>query len=135
MTQLACAKAKPERPLGVAFHKQLREEARSSTPNTSPRNGNAVREFANKSAASAASPDSVKFQAVIKSAASAASQIQGTQVQGSAGRRGTVGRRGRPDDGSVRTTERGAPLELPSLDFAFGEAALAADLITALNFT
>ena len=25
----------------------------------------------------------------------------------------------------------GAPLELPSLDFAFGEAALAADLITA----
>ena len=55
MTQLACAKAKPERPLGVAFHKQLREEARSSTPNTSPRNGNAVREFANKSAASAAS--------------------------------------------------------------------------------
>ena len=73
MTQLACAKAKPERPLGVAFHKQLREEARSSTPNTSPRNGNAVREFANKSAASAASPDSVKFQAVIKPTASAAS--------------------------------------------------------------
>ena len=33
----------------------------------------AVREFANKSAASAASPDYVKFQAVIKSAASAAS--------------------------------------------------------------
>ena len=32
-----------------------------------------VREFANKSAASAASLDSVKFQAVIKSAASAAS--------------------------------------------------------------
>ena len=34
---------------------------------------NAVREFANKSAASAASRDYVKFQAVIKSAASAAS--------------------------------------------------------------
>ena len=33
----------------------------------------AVREFVNKSAASAASPDHVKFQAVIKSAASAAS--------------------------------------------------------------
>ena len=33
----------------------------------------AVREFANKSAASAASPDYVKFQAVIKAAASAAS--------------------------------------------------------------
>ena len=33
----------------------------------------AVREFANKSAASAADPDYVKFQAVIKSAASAAS--------------------------------------------------------------
>ena len=32
-----------------------------------------VREFVNKSAASAASPDCVKFQAVIKSAASAAS--------------------------------------------------------------
>ena len=35
---------------------------------------NAVREFANKSAASAASPDFVKFQAVIKSATSAASR-------------------------------------------------------------
>ena len=34
----------------------------------------AVRESANKSAASAASPDYVKFQAVIKSAASAAPQ-------------------------------------------------------------
>ena len=37
----------------------------------------AVREFANKSAASAASPDYVKFQAVIKSAASAASLCGG----------------------------------------------------------
>ena len=36
----------------------------------------AVREFANKSAASAASPDYVKFQAVIKSAASAASAVR-----------------------------------------------------------
>ena len=75
MTQLACAKAKPERQLGVAFHKQLREEARSSTPNTSPRNGNAVGEFANKSAASAASlygfvgePPSA-FRAVVRSVA------------------------------------------------------------------
>ena len=38
----------------------------------------------NQSAASAAFLDSIKFQAVIKSAAGAASQIQGTQVQGSA---------------------------------------------------
>ena len=38
---------------------------------------NAVRESANKSAASAASPDYVKFQAVIKSAASAASHCVG----------------------------------------------------------
>ena len=92
----------------------------------------AVREFANKSAASAASPDYVKFQAVIKSAASTASQIQGTQVQGSAwttGDGGTTGTAGRRN--GARATDRGAPLELPSLDFAFGEAALAADLITA----
>ena len=88
----------------------------------------------NQSAASAASPDSVKFQAVIKSAASAASpkaKSREGSSRGAPGSRGTVGRRGRPDDGSVRTTERGAPLELPSLDFAFGEAALAADLIMA----
>ena len=38
---------------------------------------NAVREFANKSAASAASPDYAKFRAVIKSAASAASLCGG----------------------------------------------------------
>ena len=37
----------------------------------------AVREFANKSAASAASPDYLKFEAVIKSAASAASLCGG----------------------------------------------------------
>ena len=46
----------------------------------------AVRESTNKSAASAASPDSVKFQAVIKSAASAASRKakkSGTKIRGS----------------------------------------------------
>ena len=123
MTQLACAKAKPERPLGVAFHKQLRGEARSSTPNTSPRNGNAVREFANKSAASAASPDYVKFQAVIKSAASAASRKPKSKETSSRG--APRGRRPPAEPPS------GAPLELPSLDLGFLEAALAADLITA----
>ena len=41
----------------------------------------AVREFLNKSAASAASPDYVKFQAVIKSAASAAS-LRGGRASG-----------------------------------------------------
>ena len=88
----------------------------------------------NKSAASAASLDYVKFEAVIKSAANAASpkaKSREGSFREAPGRRGTVGRRARPYDGSVRTTERGAPLELPSLDFAFGEAALAADLITA----
>ena len=40
-----------------------------------------VRESANKSAASAASPDYVKFQAVIKSAASAAS-LRGGRASG-----------------------------------------------------
>ena len=40
-----------------------------------------VREFVNKSAASAASPDCVKFQAVIKSAASAAS-LRGGRASG-----------------------------------------------------
>ena len=71
--------------------------------------------------------EKLNFQAVIKSAASAASPPAW----------------GAPDDGArwddgdgrtterIRTTARGAPLELPSLDFAFGEAALAADLITA----
>ena len=95
---------------------------------------NAVRKFVNKSAASAASPDYVKFQAVIKSAASAASP-KAKSREGSS--------RGAPDDGArwddgagrttdrIRTTARGAPLELPSLDFAFREAALAANLITA----
>ena len=41
----------------------------------------AVRESVNKSAASAASPDYVKFQAVIKSAASAAS-LRGGRASG-----------------------------------------------------
>ena len=48
-----------------------------SSSDMDTRYGNAVREFANKSAASAASPDYVKFQAVIKSAASAASLCGG----------------------------------------------------------
>ena len=82
-----------------------------------------VRDSVNKPAASAASLDYVKFKAVIKSAASAASRkpksregsSRGVQDGGSAGGR-------RP---------RGTPLELPSLDLGFLEAALAADLITA----
>ena len=88
----------------------------------------------NKSAASAASPDYVKCQAVIKSAASAASP-KAKSREGSS--RGAPGDWAWWDDGGgrttdrIRTTERGAPLELPSLDFAFGEAAVAADLITA----
>ena len=73
----------------------------------------AVRESVNKSAASAASLDYVKFQAVIKSAASAASQIQGTQVQGSAGRRGAAARRI-----GARATDRGAPCLLYTSDAA-----------------
>ena len=83
-----------------------------------------------------------KFQAVIKSAASAASQRPNQGIKSGNPRSGE-----RPDDGArwddgagratdrIRATARGAPLELPSLDFAFGEAALAADLITACNFT
>ena len=67
-----------------------------------------------------AQPPRKDFHAVIKSGASAAD-----------GGQGTTGRRGQLDDGSVRTTERGAPLDLGFLDLAFGEAALAADLITA----
>ena len=85
----------------------------------------AVRDSTNESAASAASLDYVKFQAVIKSAASAAS------------------RKPKSREGSSKGVPRGrcppakppswTPLELPSLDFAFGEAALAADLITAFG--
>ena len=85
-----------------------------------------VREFANTSAASAACPDYVKFQAVIKSAASAASR-KPKSSEGSS--------RGAPDGGSAGGRRPwGAPLELPSLDLGFLEAALAAlsaDLITA----
>ena len=83
----------------------------------------AVREFVNKSAASAASPDYVKFQAVIKSAASPASREPKSRGLSS---------RGAPDGGSAGGRRpRGAPLGLGFLDLAFGEAALAADLITA----
>ena len=93
-----------------------------------------VREFVNKSAASAASPDYVKFQAVIKSAASAASREPKSR-EGSSRER--PGDRGRWDDGGGRTTDQdsddssGRSLELPSRDLGFLEAALAADLITA----
>ena len=74
-----------------------------------------------------------KFQALSKSAASAAS-TKAKSREGSS--RGAPGDGARWNDGvgraadRIRTTARGAPLELPSLDFAFGEAALAADLIT-----
>ena len=77
----------------------------------------------NKSAASAASPDFVKFQAVIKSAASAASRKPKSR-EGSS--------RGVQDDASAGGRRpRGTPLEVPSLDLGFPEAALAAYLITA----
>ena len=83
----------------------------------------------NKSAASAASPDYVNFQAVIKWAASAASQIQGTQVQGSA-----PIRRPSPDPSSGRPRRPTAPRR-PALPWTWvpwiWEAALAADLIMA----
>ena len=65
----------------------------------------AVREFANKSAASAASPDYVKFQAVIKSAASAASRKTKNQ--------GPRSRGAQPSPGVRMTTRRPwAPLDL-----------------------
>ena len=67
----------------------------------------------NKSAASAASPDYVKFQAVIKSAASAASRKPKSR-EGSAGRR-------------LRLAGDG--LGALSWILGFLEAALAADLI------
>ena len=69
-----------------------------------------VREFVNKSAASAASPDYVKFQAKSKKPTS----------------------RGAPEAVIRQRGPRpGAPLGLGFLDLAFGEAALAADLIAA----
>ena len=76
-----------------------------------------------KSAASAASLDAVKFQAVIKSAASAVSREPESR-EGSS--RGVPWCRRPPAEPPSCT-----PLELPSLDLGFLEAALAADLITA----
>ena len=60
------------------------------------------------------------FQAVVKSAVSAApqGQIQEIELQGNAGRRLGYDR------------VWGAPLELGHLDLVFGEAAVAADWIT-----
>ena len=76
-----------------------------------------------KSAASAASLDYVKFEAVIKSAASAASREPKSR-EGSS--------RGAQDGGSAGGQRpRGAPLEIPFLDLGSLEAALAAGLITA----
>ena len=64
---------------------------------------------------------------VIKSASSAASRKPKSR-EGSS--------RGVQDGGSAAGRRpRGTPLELPSLDLGFLEAALAADLITAWNFT
>ena len=77
----------------------------------------------NRPAASAASLGYVKFQAVIKSAAGAASRKPKSR-EGSS--------RGAPDGGSAGGRQpRGAPLELGPLDLVLGEAALAADSITA----
>ena len=76
----------------------------------------------------------VQSQAVIKSAASAASPKAKSREGSSRGApRAVVRIRSvvRPAPSSHRAPSPGAPLELPSLDFAFGEAALAADLITA----
>ena len=85
--------------------------------------GNAVRESDNKSAASAASLDYVKFQAVINSAGSAASRKPKSREGSSRG----VPRARRPPAEPPSCT----PLELPSLDLGVLEAALAADSITA----
>ena len=77
----------------------------------------------NQSPASAASPDYVKFQAVMKSAASANSPKTN---------RGNHDPGERLGDGSAGGRRPwGAPLDLGSFDLVFGEAALAADLITA----
>ena len=82
-----------------------------------------VRESANKSDASAASPDYVKFQAVIKSAAGAASRKPKSREGNS---RGVLRGRRPPAEPPSFT-----PLELPSLDLGFLEAALAVDVIMA----
>ena len=90
-----------------------------------------------KSAASAASLDYVKFQAVIKSAASAASP-KAKSREGSS--------RGAPDDGARwddgdgratgdgRTTERGTPLDLGFLDFGFPGGCASSRLDHGLKF-
>ena len=73
----------------------------------------------NKSAASAASPDYVKFQAVIKSAASAASPKAKSREGSSRGApRAVVRIRSvvRPPPSSHRPPSSGAPLDLGSLD-------------------
>ena len=87
----------------------------------------AVRESENEWAASAADPYYVKFQAVIKSAASAASPKAESRKPRPRG-----APRRRP---GWRMTASAAPLGLGFLDLAFGEAATAADLITARHFT
>ena len=74
----------------------------------------AVQESANKSAATAASPECVKFQAVIKLAASTASRKP--KIQGSVRR--------------LSSASQAVARALPWI-LGFLEAALAADLITA----
>ena len=88
----------------------------------------AVRESAIKSAASAASPDYVKFQAVIKPAASAASRKP--KSRGPSSRGAPRGRRPPAEPPS------GSPLELQvcPLDLGFLEAALASRLDHGLKF-
>ena len=81
------------------------------------------KEVVHQSAASAVSPDYVKFQAVLKLAASAASRKPKSREASSRGVR---------DGGSAGGRwPWGTPLELPSLDLVCLEAALAADLLTA----
>ena len=76
--------------------------------------------------------EKLNFQAVIKSAAL---DRKPKPREGSSRERPEPSSESDPSSGRPRrpTVPRrpGAPLELPSLDFAFGEAALAADLITA----
>ena len=77
----------------------------------------------NKSAASAAFPDYMKFQAVIKSAASAASRTPKSRDQAPGER---------PEHRRLQTEPpSGAPPEVGPLDLVFRDAALAANLITA----
>ena len=83
-----------------------------------PETVNCEKKAVNESAASAASLDYVEFQAVIKSAASAASRKRKSREGSSRG----VPRGRRPPAEPPSCT----PLELPSLDLGFLEAALAA---------